>query len=227
MDPLGNVNGHDGDQGKVVRGRRSWSKVEEDALIHCLVDTVNNGWNVENEFKAGFQRELEKGMKKILTGINIVDPYLKSVRFKYWSYYNQWLEIFGKDRSTGENAVDPVNLMNDLLGAGFEQEGKTGDKYYPCSPHAPNELVDSLGEFMKHSKEVMFDNKDVKEVGLHKTNKNKQLNEIMKRITGLKISDKLKVCDELVQNKSHLKFFLSRPFEEQVEYIWMLLDGRL
>ncbi|KAL8536647.1 hypothetical protein ACS0TY_012008 [Phlomoides rotata] len=39
------------EKGKVVRGRRSWSKFEEDALIHCLIDIVNDGWKAENSFK--------------------------------------------------------------------------------------------------------------------------------------------------------------------------------
>ncbi|KAL8505846.1 hypothetical protein ACS0TY_016900 [Phlomoides rotata] len=126
MDPLGNANGHDGDRGKDVRGRRSWSKVEEDALIHCLIDIVNDGWKVENGFKVGFHIELEKGMKKMLPGTGNIanpqinskihaDPHLKSIRFKSCPYYSQWLEIFGKDSATSENEVDPVDLINDLL----------------------------------------------------------------------------------------------------------------
>ncbi|KAL8536394.1 hypothetical protein ACS0TY_011855 [Phlomoides rotata] len=41
-------------KGKAFRGRRSWSRVEEDALIHCLIDIVNDEWKTENGFKAGF-----------------------------------------------------------------------------------------------------------------------------------------------------------------------------
>ncbi|KAL8507228.1 hypothetical protein ACS0TY_017952 [Phlomoides rotata] len=117
MDPLGNAIGPDGDRGKAT----------------------------ENGFKAGFQRELEKSMRKILPGTDIVanphinskihaNPHLKCVLFKSWSYYSQWLEIFGKDRATGENVVDPIDLVNDLLRMGFEQESETGDKYIPRSP---------------------------------------------------------------------------------------------
>ncbi|KAL8499202.1 hypothetical protein ACS0TY_022249 [Phlomoides rotata] len=65
------------------------------------------------------------------------------------------------------------------------------------------------------------------EKGYVSSNENKQLNDIMKGIVGLKVSEKLKVCDELVQNSKCLEFFLTLPIEEQEEYIWMLLDGRL
>ncbi|KAL8524459.1 hypothetical protein ACS0TY_014155 [Phlomoides rotata] len=152
-------------KGKVSRGRRSWSRVEEDALIHCLTDIVNDGWKAENGFKVRFLRELEKGMRKTLQGTDIVanphinskihvwkkeysalldlmsksgidwnsttsmidvedegvsdacrwtDPQVKGIRYKTRPYYSHWLEIFGKDRVTGENTMGPNDLFNDL-----------------------------------------------------------------------------------------------------------------
>ncbi|KAL8506145.1 hypothetical protein ACS0TY_017130 [Phlomoides rotata] len=154
MDPHGNLLGKQGASVKAVRGRWSWTKVEEDALIQCLIDVVNEGWKAENGFRAGFQRELEKRMRKKLSGTYILatphinskihvwkkgygalsdllsksgigwnstssmievedeavwdgcrrcftelqaDPHVKGIRFKTWSYYPQWIEIFGKD----------------------------------------------------------------------------------------------------------------------------------
>ncbi|KAL8516021.1 hypothetical protein ACS0TY_014625 [Phlomoides rotata] len=51
MDHQGNVIGSDGEKGKISRVRRSWSRAEEDALIRCLSDIVNDGWKTENDFK--------------------------------------------------------------------------------------------------------------------------------------------------------------------------------
>ncbi|KAL8505924.1 hypothetical protein ACS0TY_016956 [Phlomoides rotata] len=62
MDGHGAGGGVDGDKGKVTQGRRSWLKMEEDALIQCLTESVNDEWKVNNGFKAGFQHELEKMM---------------------------------------------------------------------------------------------------------------------------------------------------------------------
>ncbi|KAL8483258.1 hypothetical protein ACS0TY_026085 [Phlomoides rotata] len=53
------------------------------------------------------------------------------MRFKSWSYYNQWLDIFGKDRATGDQVMDHMNLVNDLLINTDEQEGDTADKDPP------------------------------------------------------------------------------------------------
>ncbi|KAL8547966.1 hypothetical protein ACS0TY_007310 [Phlomoides rotata] len=189
----------------------------------------------------------------------LADPYVKGLRYKTWPYYPQWIEIFGKDRVTGENAVDPIGLINDLYRNGMDQNGDNIDKYVPLTPDLnqniednvtdkPIEsrmnalpkgkkrkccdpdiamLVDSLGEFMKFSKHAMTDVTADISKGSSSGNENTQLNDIMKGIVGLKMSDKLKVCDELVQNVQRLNFFLSLPSEEQEEYVWMLLDGRL
>ncbi|KAL8504082.1 hypothetical protein ACS0TY_022711 [Phlomoides rotata] len=79
MDPFGNPMGYDADRVKFVHGRRSWSKIEEDVLILCLTNVVHEGWKSENGFKAGFQRELEKGVRKIFPGTDIVaNPHINS-----------------------------------------------------------------------------------------------------------------------------------------------------
>ncbi|KAL8491651.1 hypothetical protein ACS0TY_023299 [Phlomoides rotata] len=255
--------------------------VEEDALIHCLTDVVNDGRKAKNGFKARFQREFERGMRRKLTGTDIVatphinskihvwkkeygtlsdmlsksgigwnsttsmievedesiwegcrraDPNLKCFWYKTWPYYTQWTEIFRKDRATGENAVDSINLVNEIGRNEVEDEGETGDWYVPLSPEGfpdlednnickpkgsigktsskgkkrksvdvdLSNLVDTLGDFMKHSKESMGDVSKGSEKRCVPSIKLKQLIEIMKDIIGLKVSDKLRVCDELV-----------------------------
>ncbi|KAL8480008.1 hypothetical protein ACS0TY_026806 [Phlomoides rotata] len=230
MDPRGNPVGKDVDRAKTVRCRRSWTIFEEDALIHYLTDVVNDGWKAENGFRAGFQRELERGMRTRLP-----------------------------DKATGTSAVDPVEMANDLGRDECEEEGETSEKYVPltedglqdlednsiCKPSVTTKkttskgkkrkcvdvdlsnLVDTLGDFMKYSKDSVGDlSKDIRKGSGH-SNVSKQIMEIMKGVVGLKIFDKLKVCDELIQNPNRLDLFLNLPPDEQIEYVWMLLDGRL
>ncbi|KAL8481502.1 hypothetical protein ACS0TY_027854 [Phlomoides rotata] len=297
----------DPEKGKTTRGRRSWTKIEEDALIRCLQEIVSDGWKADNGFKAGFQRELEKWMKKLLPGTDILatphinskihvwkkeyaalsdlltksgigwnsstcqldildesvwdaqkkaDSHVKTLRFKSWPYYEKWLDIFGKDRATGEQAADPIDLVNELLRGSDEQEGDTTDKVDPqglnpeelldgnasvCKPSAfaskgkkrksmdgeLSSFVSTLGDYMK-STDDSFSNLAQRmgtdyDAKIARTN----LNEIMKGIPFLSLQDKLKVLDELVQNNSHLDLFMTLPANEQAEYVWMLLDGRL
>ncbi|KAL8508021.1 hypothetical protein ACS0TY_018545 [Phlomoides rotata] len=157
VDPLehGNaIGGHvEEEKGNGIRGRGVWSKIEEDALVQCLSDIVSDGWKADSGFKAGFQRELEKDMRKLQSGTDIVvnphinsklhvwkndygalsdllsksgigwnsitstldiidesaDPHVKTMRHQPWPYYENWLDIFGKDRATGKNAADPTD----------------------------------------------------------------------------------------------------------------------
>ncbi|KAL8470142.1 hypothetical protein ACS0TY_032856 [Phlomoides rotata] len=81
----------DGEKGKTVRNQRSGSKLEEDALVLCLVEIVNNGWKADNGFKAGFPRELEKGMRALLPGTDIVaNPHINSMIHVWKKNYIGW-----------------------------------------------------------------------------------------------------------------------------------------
>ncbi|KAL8531092.1 hypothetical protein ACS0TY_007921 [Phlomoides rotata] len=84
---------------KVSCGRRSWSKIEEDALILCLTNVVLEGWKSENGFKAGFQRELEKGMRKIIPATDIVaNPHINSKIHVWKKEYGALSDLLSKSR---------------------------------------------------------------------------------------------------------------------------------
>ncbi|KAL8515185.1 hypothetical protein ACS0TY_014047 [Phlomoides rotata] len=139
----------------------------------------------------------------------IVHFLVKGSRYKTWPYYSSWIKIFGKDRATGENAMDPIDLANDLLcSAGQEQGGDNKENYIPVNPiEKPlpkglkrknidtevNSLVDTLGVFMKQSQETFGDIAKGLGTSNEKRIDNKHLNEIMNHIVGLKIADKLKI----------------------------------
>ncbi|KAL8539971.1 hypothetical protein ACS0TY_001539 [Phlomoides rotata] len=68
------------------------------------------------------------------------DPQVKGSRYKTWPYYASWTEIFGKDRANGENAVDPIDLVNDLQNSAVqEQGGDTEENHIPSKPTGVNE----------------------------------------------------------------------------------------
>ncbi|KAL8524061.1 hypothetical protein ACS0TY_013869 [Phlomoides rotata] len=152
----GNVGGgtQDVDKGKSTRGWRTWSKIEEDALVQCLTDIVNDGWKADNGFRCGFQRELEKGMRKLLVGTDIVaNPHINSKihvwKKEYgalsnllsksgigWNSTTNTIDVLDetvwdaqkKDRATGEHAADPIDIVNKLMRNETEEEGETGMK---------------------------------------------------------------------------------------------------
>ncbi|KAL8476598.1 hypothetical protein ACS0TY_029046 [Phlomoides rotata] len=252
-------------KGKAPRSRRSWSKIEEDAVIQCLVEIVNSGWKADNGFKAGFQRELEKGMKKLLTGTDLVanphinskihvwkkeygalsdllsksgigwndfthaidvtnedvweackkaDPQVKTMCYKSWPYYGQWLDIFGKDRATGEHAIDPIDIVNDLVRnkepiTSEPVEGQA-ENTVPCDKSEVEEktvkgkkrkavdsemgaFVETIGELIKSNDQTF--NSLAERIGPDQEAKiaRKSLNEILRGIPGLSLQEKLKV----------------------------------
>ncbi|KAL8485225.1 hypothetical protein ACS0TY_027502 [Phlomoides rotata] len=153
-------------------------------------------------------------MRKKLPGMDIVvNPHINS-------------NIHGIPRNTGiDHELEDNNICkppNSKLNACSK-----GEKRKNIDPDV-SLLVESLGEFMKYSKESMCGlNTPTTEKGTGSKDENRKLNDIMKQVPGLKIGDKLKICDEMVQNEKRLEFFLSLQFEEQEEYVCMLLDGRL
>ncbi|KAL8555658.1 hypothetical protein ACS0TY_003462 [Phlomoides rotata] len=275
MDPCEYPVGPAPERVRQVQGRRSWSRIKEDALIHCLTDVVNDGWKAENGFRAGFKRELERGMKRKFPGTDIVaTPHINSKIHMWKKEYGTLSDLLsksgiwwnstasmidvedepvwegcrwadpnlkvsitklgltthngsiysGKNRATGENAVDPIYLANEMGCTELEAEGETIEKYVTLSPGGfpdleensickPNvfvgktaskgkkrksvdldlsNLVDTLGDFMKHSKDSMGDVSKGSEKRCVPSNESKHLIGIMKGIAGLKISDKLK-----------------------------------
>lgn len=49
------------------------------------------------------------------------------MRYKSWPYYEDWKEIFGKDRANGDAAEDIMDAWNDInLGKNAEEDGTNG-----------------------------------------------------------------------------------------------------
>ncbi|KAL8523775.1 hypothetical protein ACS0TY_013662 [Phlomoides rotata] len=126
-----------------------------------------------NGFKAGYQRELEKKMCKMLPGTDIVaNPHINSKIHVWnkeygvlsdllsksgigWNSTTSMIEvsdedewdasrlIFGKDRATSDHAVDPLDLFHELMRVDLDQVGETGDKFVPQSTDILNEVDDN------------------------------------------------------------------------------------
>ncbi|KAK6123924.1 hypothetical protein DH2020_042343 [Rehmannia glutinosa] len=53
------------------KGRRSWSRREEEVLVAALKEIVITGWKSENGFKIGYLQALEQEMAKALPGTDL------------------------------------------------------------------------------------------------------------------------------------------------------------
>ncbi|XP_073152563.1 uncharacterized protein [Henckelia pumila] len=120
---------------KAEKTRRSWSTKEEECLIQSLKDLVTKGWRSENGFRAGYLSLLEQALHKSIPGFtlresphihskmhewkkaysSLADPTLKSLRHKQWTLYDDWCEIFGYERATGDHSKGYHRALQEVL----------------------------------------------------------------------------------------------------------------
>ncbi|KAH6770137.1 hypothetical protein C2S52_014940 [Perilla frutescens var. hirtella] len=104
----------------VSKERRTWTRAEDDALIVILKKIVVDGMRQENTFRTGYLERIEKELQVRFSGTDLTSTNaiskltvhlgVKSLRFKSFPYFKDWIEIFGKDRATGKNAQGPKDL---------------------------------------------------------------------------------------------------------------------
>ncbi|KAG8377626.1 hypothetical protein BUALT_Bualt08G0052600 [Buddleja alternifolia] len=91
---------------KGVSTRRTWVPKEEEVLMASLKEIVVQGWKADNGFKVGYLGLLKQHM---------TDSNARLMWYKCWPLFRDWIEVFGKDRATGEHAADFVEVVNHTL----------------------------------------------------------------------------------------------------------------
>ncbi|XP_052176592.1 uncharacterized protein LOC127790902 [Diospyros lotus] len=79
-------------------------------FYNCLQTLMNNtgfGWNDRLKM-------IECDSEEVWAEFEKKDKYVKYVRDKSMPYYDDWVEIWGKDRATGEYAQSPAEILQDL-----------------------------------------------------------------------------------------------------------------
>lgn len=81
---------------KAAKGRRVWNNKEEEALIKCMRNEIEQKWRGDNGFRAGFFTLLEKELAKVLPESNIkASPHIAS-KIKGWkNTYNSIVDVIG------------------------------------------------------------------------------------------------------------------------------------
>ncbi|XP_073024167.1 uncharacterized protein [Primulina eburnea] len=82
-----------------------WKKTYS-ALV-TLLSKSGVGWNDSNNTVDVTDETWEALVK--------TDPTLRSMRYKQWTHYHDWCEIFGNDRATGERATNFENALHEVL----------------------------------------------------------------------------------------------------------------
>ncbi|KAI8568457.1 hypothetical protein RHMOL_Rhmol02G0201000 [Rhododendron molle] len=83
-------------EGPPKQKRRSWRKVDKDALTKCMLNEEGEKWKSENGFRMGYFTHLQKELQKVLSGCNFkANPHIDS-KVKHWkSIWARIVDITG------------------------------------------------------------------------------------------------------------------------------------
>ncbi|KAL8504256.1 hypothetical protein ACS0TY_022838 [Phlomoides rotata] len=95
-----------------------------DIVAHPHINSKIHVWKKEYGALSVLLSKSGIGWNSSTSMIEVVDE-------EVWDSSRQWLEIFGKDRATGESVIDPIDLFQELMRVDLDQAGETGDKYVP------------------------------------------------------------------------------------------------
>ncbi|KAL8521035.1 hypothetical protein ACS0TY_011540 [Phlomoides rotata] len=147
----------DGGKGKATRGRRTWSKIEEDVLIQALTDIVSDGWKADNGFRAGFQRELEKGIRKLLPGTDLVaNPHINSKIHVWKKDYGSQSDLLSKSGIGWNSTTQTIDVIDETVWTAqkmlniFGNDRATGENVV--------DLIDMVNSFFNNAPEEEGDN---------------------------------------------------------------------
>ncbi|KAK6164017.1 hypothetical protein DH2020_000881 [Rehmannia glutinosa] len=275
------------------KGRRSWSRREEEVLVASLKEIVSSGWKSENGFKIGYLQALEQEMMKVLPGTDLrgiphinskihvwkkdygslvsmlsrsgiwwndntkmieahdeawaeyvkVDSNARLMRFKTWPFYNDWVNIFGKDRATGEHAIgfieagstmslmeiapkrkSPLIFLETCLKS---LRKKSETNYVNVSMRQPRSYGRANGHLLPNTDALDFE--IAKRIGYEYdiSTARKEVFGLVAMMQGLSLQEKLLVSKLLVKNTEDLELFFSLPDEAKIEFAKMKLAGNL
>ncbi|KAL8461845.1 hypothetical protein ACS0TY_033075 [Phlomoides rotata] len=77
---------------------------------------LNDGWKADNGFKAGFQRELEKGMRKLLPGTDLVEkPHISSKIHVWKKEYRSLSDLLSKSGIGWNSTTQTIDVMDETV----------------------------------------------------------------------------------------------------------------
>ncbi|CAA0841476.1 Unknown protein [Striga hermonthica] len=110
-----------------------------------------------------------------------VQPKVKSMRLKSWPFYADWVEIFGKDRATGEGARGFTDAVNDVL----LNKDTQPIPVHTTPPHVPNNTFDPLHENVMESSSAQGGENSVSSKGKRVLKRQREVQQVDSQIVGM------------------------------------------
>ncbi|KAK6127880.1 hypothetical protein DH2020_038388 [Rehmannia glutinosa] len=210
------------------KGRRSWSRREEEALVAALKEVIANGWKSENGFKIGYLQALEQEIQKIIPGIDLKGiPHINSKIHVWKKDYGSLVTMLSRS-GIGWNGI-PIQLSSRkhssdvCIGkkvAGGKRKSTDGvDPLYEIMKTFCQSTDARLGDIAKRIGYDMFEY----DISFARN----EVFGVVRNMQGLSLRDKLLVSKLLVKNTEDLELFFSLPDEARAEFARMKLSGSL
>ncbi|XP_057765001.1 uncharacterized protein At2g29880-like [Salvia miltiorrhiza] len=224
----------------------AWKKNYNSLLL--MFSKSGFGFNLKGTFMIDCTNELWEEIVKC-------DNNAENMRFKSWPLFEDWKQIFGKDRATGEHAEDVMEAVNKVYAADNMAQDSLGQSSHD---EVANDTAEAsachnekgAGTTRTSSKKRKARNAEVdilylalKEIS---SNTDKRLADLANRtgyefdlgkarqtifeqlscIPGLSRSEKFDVCEILADKVQRLEIFIGLPEDAKYDYVMRLLHSK-
>ncbi|KAG8383516.1 hypothetical protein BUALT_Bualt04G0021600 [Buddleja alternifolia] len=101
--------------------------------ISGMLGTSGIGWNDSSNTIEVHSEQVWEEYVKVYKVLQI--DRARTMRNKSWTHFKHWIEIYGKDRATGENVQAFPDAVQDLLNRNNEKENENGGEHVPTFHH--------------------------------------------------------------------------------------------
>ncbi|KAL8481067.1 hypothetical protein ACS0TY_027558 [Phlomoides rotata] len=204
------------------KGSRGWSVREEQVLSEAMKKIVLEGWKTENGFKIGYLNLLSTYMKQI-------DPNARLMRSKSWPLYDDLCEIFGNSKATvGDETQDESQSPSGYAQTGESTDmGKTNSGRKRKTPLHPDPMVSVVQNLCDNALNRLGD--ITQRIGHDQdlSAARKMIYSSISKMSILTLHEKLRATSLIARNAEDIDVFFSLPDSDRVEWVKMLLNGKI
>ncbi|KAG8390521.1 hypothetical protein BUALT_Bualt01G0092000 [Buddleja alternifolia] len=159
------------------------------------------------------------------------DSNARNMRFKTWPLYGDWVEIFGKDSSTGECAEGFVDVFDEvqsmfMSNANTSGSSKSDKRKRKVVDENDDRFIDLTSSFCEKTDNRLGDIS--RRIGFEHdaSMSRKAVFEALGAVSSLDIEEMIMVSQLIVNNTKNMDLFFSLPHNGRKTMVKMILEGK-
>ncbi|KAL0454244.1 UNVERIFIED_CONTAM: hypothetical protein Slati_0763600 [Sesamum latifolium] len=215
--------------------RRTWTIVEEEALINGLKSLITTGWKCDNGFRNGYLPQLEAHMKRAFLHSNIkADPHITSklhvwkkqysilmTTINPWFVSKAWEEFIKIEPSARGMRYKSWPFFPEWSNI-FDKDRATGDRSWD-----PTQLVNIVSNFCETTNNRIGSLTRALESEFGDPEKRDLVMDAVREIPGLEENEILVVTSKLAHEPRDMNIFFKLGPESKEKMVRLILAGRL